>query len=67
MSEDDQPRLQDAGDGADAAVSKLLAGPSPVNMVHGAIESGLVALQRQRRPRSEGTSSDFSPLAVQAS
>jgi hypothetical protein len=40
MSEDDHPRLQDAGDGVDAALSKLLAGPSPMNMVHGAIELG---------------------------
>lgn len=37
---DDDARSQATGDRSDAALSDLLAGPSPVNMVHGAIALG---------------------------
>ena len=37
---DDDARSQATGDRIDAALADLLAGPSPVNMVHGAITLG---------------------------
>ena len=40
MSDDDREQLPETGDKIDALLSDLLAGPSPVNMVHGAIELG---------------------------
>ena len=40
MSDDDHAPPPQADDSIDAAVSKLLAGPSPITMVHGAIELG---------------------------
>ena len=40
MSDDHHAPPQETADPIDAAVSKLLAGPSPINMVHGAIELG---------------------------
>jgi hypothetical protein len=40
MSDDDREQPPETGDKIDALVSDLLAGPSPVNMVHGAIELG---------------------------
>jgi hypothetical protein len=39
MSDDDHAHPQET-DAVDAALDSLLAGPSPVNMVHGAIELG---------------------------
>jgi hypothetical protein len=40
MSDDDHEQPPETADGIDVLVSDLLAGPSPVNMVHGAIELG---------------------------
>lgn len=41
MSDDDHaPPPQETGDRIDDALAGLLAGPSPINMVHGAIELG---------------------------
>ncbi|MEA2129260.1 MAG: hypothetical protein QOJ85_2151 [Solirubrobacteraceae bacterium] len=39
MSDDDHAHPQETG-AVDAALASLLAGPSPVNMVHGAIVLG---------------------------
>jgi hypothetical protein len=46
MSDDDHVRPQETGDSIDAVLSELLAGPSPMNMVHGAIELGDRVLPR---------------------
>jgi len=43
---DDDPRPQDAGRSIEATLTDLLAGPSPVNMVHGAIELGAGVVPR---------------------
>jgi hypothetical protein len=43
---DDDTRLQATGHRIDAALGELLAGPSPMNMVHGAIELGDGVLPR---------------------
>ena len=40
MSDDDHAPPPQADDPVDAGLSNLLAGPSPTNMVHGAIELG---------------------------
>jgi hypothetical protein len=40
MSDDDQAQPLEAADEVDALLSDLVAGPSPVNLVHGAIELG---------------------------
>jgi hypothetical protein len=40
MSDDDREQPPETGDRIDALVSDLLASPSPVDMVHGAIELG---------------------------
>ena len=41
MPDDDHaPPPQEPGDRIDAALTALFAGPSPVNMIHGAIELG---------------------------
>lgn len=46
MSDDDHAQPLQTGEGIDALLSDLLAGPSPVNMVHGAIELGDRVLPR---------------------
>jgi hypothetical protein len=40
VSDDDHEQPLETGDRTDVLLSDLLAGPSPVNMVHGAIELG---------------------------
>ena len=54
MSEDDEPSRA-TGDRIDAALSNLLAGPSPVNMVHGAITLGDGVLGSALRAEAIGT------------
>ena len=57
MSDDDM-RSQATGDRIDAALAELLAGPSPMNMVHGAIELGDGVLPRPSETSIEAARND---------